>query len=875
MFIREVKYGPRLRLSICHLSSEDDAYPAAFLRSQTKFSCGWQSSKKCSYPQELGFSFEGQVFINSVRLLLHESKIPSLVKVCIADATEAELKNGVCGPYESATFIDLGQVHISSNEATKHMARELKVIDIRRTCTYLKLLFMQPYLNAYNLLQKVGLIAITAHGHVVQHFSEHQKVQGNSSYKLIPVGEISELPLEEMAPISMAEFGNSSSSLCSVSASINSQQLDELKALKAHAVVNEDYDLASALNTKLKEEYSDLYMQHLKQEKSKAVKLEDYQLAKELKTKIDALQHLNSQALPPPHHNVPDNYGDNFKIQFSNPGIKQDNDGVKSNDGKSNSNTPVLGLQPLMSSKEVAAVKVVSHDDIAVGGKGYYDSLDKWDDATWPMDPTKNGDDCVNANDAVEKAGIPIDGNGQSWEKTFNRVISSLLVGQPAPTFLLGETAEEGKKYEDDLGVYAVGCLLSRRGQLRESALRGVLSEEGYNALHSHTSTTVETLLAYMTSKGHGMEDPFSGMFFRSCEFFQKWIDGALKESPPVSQLSTVVSKLLQGLVIRLGDTNSKIRETAENAIISFARLPYGPEKIISLLIPSNKESKKMSNSRTFLSRIKLLSRFLDDYGIDSDLDPHALDSQTLVSHVVLPSLQNSSGDIRDAGIQMFTKLIILDGATCIPYFNTIKPAQQALLKQHLKAMNNPIVFDQPRSVPDNKFDPISTKVSPPTSDGRKGDITPNRVDNKSLLQSLKVETSTTETEFVLTHTCQFCGVFNPDFSEEKLDIHYVYYCPMLCPCPLCDQVTEICTLQEHLVTECEGRRFVRKCPRCREAVRSDDFKNHLATKSCIEALSTHSVCPLCHKRFPNSISEWRRHLASTPGCPNNPRKYD
>ncbi|CCW60829.1 unnamed protein product [Phytomonas sp. EM1] len=875
MLTREAKYGPRLRLSLCYLSSEDEAYPAMSLRSQTKFSCGWQSSKKCSYPQELGFSFEGQVFINSVRLLLHESKIPSLVKVYIADATEADLKSGVRGPYDSAEFIDLVHLQISSNEASKYMTRELKVIDVRRTCTYLKLLFMRPYPNAYNLLQKVGLVAITAHGRVVQKFSEHQKAKDRPSRELVPVGEIYELPLDEMVPISMADFGNSISSFGSVSASISLQQVDELRTLKARAVVEEDYDLASALKLRLKEEYSESRMQQLRQEKSKAIELEDYQLAKELKKKIDALQHLNSQVLAPSPHAVRDNYDDTFRMQFNSPRIKPDNDRAKSIDCGASLNTAISEVQPLMPSKEVTAVKVASHDDIVVGGKGYYDSLEQWDDTSWPMAPAKNDNRRIDTHDAGERTGIPLDGNGQSWEKALNAVIAGLSVGQLAPSFLSGETAQEGKKYEDDFGIYAVACLLSRRGQLREAALRGVLSEDGYGALLSHTSTAVETLLAYLASKGRGPEDPFSGMFFRSCEFLQKWIDGELKGAPPVSQLSTVVSKLLEGLVNRLGDTNIRIRESAEGVIMSFARSSYGPEKVVSSLIPSEKESKKMINSRTLLSCIKLLSIFVNDYGVDFNLNPHALDSQTLVSSVVLPSLQNSNGDIRSAGIQMFAKLITLDGITCKSYLNAIKPAQQALVKKHLKMMNKPGDFDQEQGIPQGKFDSVSTKRSAPTSDRRKVAITTNKGNNKSFLQSLKVDTSITETEFALSHTCQFCGVFNRDFNDEKLDIHYVYYCPMLCPCPLCDQVTEICTLQEHLVSECEGRRFVRECPRCREAVRAEDLKSHLATKNCIEAVSTHSVCPLCHKRFPNSVSEWRRHLASTPGCPNNPRKYD
>jgi len=51
---------------------------------------------------------------------------------------------------------------------------------------------------------------------------------------------------------------------------------------------------------------------------------------------------------------------------------------------------------------------------------------------------------------------------------------------------------------------------------------------------------------------------------------------------------------------------------------------------------------------------------------------------------------------------------------------------------------------------------------------------------------------------------CQFCGLEDPALSEEKLDLHYWQECPMLTSCKLCEQVIEIATLNEHLLSECE-----------------------------------------------------------------------
>ncbi len=40
-----------------------------------------------------------------------------------------------------------------------------------------------------------------------------------------------------------------------------------------------------------------------------------------------------------------------------------------------------------------------------------------------------------------------------------------------------------------------------------------------------------------------------------------------------------------------------------------------------------------------------------------------------------------------------------------------------------------------------------------------------------------------------VTHTCQFCGKYDPSFTDEKLDMHYWQTCPMLQSCHECGQV--------------------------------------------------------------------------------------
>ena len=52
--------------------------------------------------------------------------------------------------------------------------------------------------------------------------------------------------------------------------------------------------------------------------------------------------------------------------------------------------------------------------------------------------------------------------------------------------------------------------------------------------------------------------------------------------------------------------------------------------------------------------------------------------------------------------------------------------------------------------------------------------------------------------------TCMFCGIQDPTWNEDGLDLHFWKDCTMLTKCPACSQITEIAGLPQHLTQECE-----------------------------------------------------------------------
>ena len=62
-----------------NITSQDPFYPLNnLLLYNNKY--GWQSSRFCSYPQEIIIEFHSRVNIKQINILIHEKKIPSIIE---------------------------------------------------------------------------------------------------------------------------------------------------------------------------------------------------------------------------------------------------------------------------------------------------------------------------------------------------------------------------------------------------------------------------------------------------------------------------------------------------------------------------------------------------------------------------------------------------------------------------------------------------------------------------------------------------------------------------------------------------------------------------------------------------------------------------
>jgi centrosomal protein CEP104 len=317
-------FGPRLTATIIGATSEDEAFPASSLERHTARTRGWHSSKMTEFPVEITFAFDGLVELSCLRVLAHESKIPSKVDLFVYTPPDSVVERQEYPPADSADFRRLGFINFSTNEASNFCARELKTVRIKARLLYLRLVVRGCHTNSVNMFNQSGLVAADFHGSLLAPFRRGARqalLAGATPYD----GFDAEVALHDLTPVKApssatgatrarvekearpgevpaASGASRPSSARSNSGNpnfdaITAQRIKQLTLFKAKAVAEEDYDLAKALKAQIDQLQSvGEKICALEERKRVAVEQEDYDVAKLLKRQIDELRNPR-----PPH----------------------------------------------------------------------------------------------------------------------------------------------------------------------------------------------------------------------------------------------------------------------------------------------------------------------------------------------------------------------------------------------------------------------------------------------------------------------------------------------------------------------------------------------------------------------------------------------
>ncbi|KAI8987921.1 hypothetical protein BDF20DRAFT_910460 [Mycotypha africana] len=138
---------------------------------------------------------------------------------------------------------------------------------------------------------------------------------------------------------------------------------------------------------------------------------------------------------------------------------------------------------------------------------------------------------------------------------------------------------------------------------------------------------------------------------------------------------------------------------------------------------------------------------------------------------------------------------------------------------------------------------------------------------NKKVVQTEQPQQMQAEQDINNSNLCIFCEEINPKFNEESLIKHYYNECPALINCTLCQMITEISTLKEHMLLDCEKRHLVKECLRCWQAIPIDNWEHHANKNDCPVCDADKFYCPLCLMIIePSNDAGWKDHLL-IEGC--------
>ena len=160
-----------------NITSQDPFYPLNNLLTKNNI-YGWQSSRFCSYPQEIIIEFHSYVNIKQINILFHEKKIPTLIEFvnCIPKKLNQNSNNNIYYTNKS-----IGYIRLSSNAETNYKSRELRKIHVNIFTRRIKLIIHKNYSNAFNIFGQVGIIYMNFLGHILSEENENEKEKLNFS----------------------------------------------------------------------------------------------------------------------------------------------------------------------------------------------------------------------------------------------------------------------------------------------------------------------------------------------------------------------------------------------------------------------------------------------------------------------------------------------------------------------------------------------------------------------------------------------------------------------------------------------------------------------------------------------------------------------
>lgn len=856
----------KIKFKVVYASSREPGCDEKQLEVHQRDNKGWQSARFCDYPQELILELKETSTVKQLQILSHQSKISRRVELYVASGVNKTV-------WRDADFKRLGYLSLDKNERSNFRARELKSVYIDTRARYVKLLLHESHINAINLFNQVGIVALNVLGDIVK----------------------------AGAPDDMAfdlEYD-----------SRTAQEIREMESAKRRAVAEEDYDEAKRLKQQIEHlKQVGAEIQELEQQKKIAVHNEDYDQAKQLKMQIENLR-LNRAQLPSEHTPEGDNsmpmHRNNAMRGYSpqRSPVQHTQANPQSHSASHSQSHDIARMKsipapPCISASPMERGPVANSPPARRGGPPVQNSPPNQPNFTQVHDDSRHQQHAPPPAPVIRPDDLPIrpmasDQDPAGVANPFGQADPGEpgdSSGLPRPAPLNGAQLKDAQNIIEIFGEYAAQCVYSKIWNLRDEGLKKI----GEWWQESESKSAPEKLAAFRETLGECvlrrvLKDRVTTVFLSGTNLLSDILEKHIAEFPRPDVMSKL-HDLLGILVSKLGTTNPRVLEAVGTLLVNLAHHDkVGPRSVcVALLKPPVLSGPKMTKPLEMRARGQIILELLPYFKLQQNagLTLHA------IMQLVVPQIEHKDDDVRKVGIQIAAICYQLAGRKVVPYVNNMKDAMRESLNIAFEDSTGEqcVLERDPKSLKEQKR-PSRSMVNPPPPQRRRGTKSGQRKSNRKPKPAAAAKDSMGSPKRTLSPKlrspsrkksadgaaeegpfqeelgfCQFCGAKDDKFfEEENLDLHYWQDCPMLTSCLICEQVIEISTLYDHLCDECEMVTDTTLDQYYADLVKNFEQKPPPPPEKG-------NRCPLCFVDIAAGDEGWQHHLLEDGGCDRNKR---
>ncbi|KAL1526684.1 hypothetical protein AB1Y20_015386 [Prymnesium parvum] len=821
-----------LSYRVVGVSSEDEAHPARELQRYSADSRGWQSTRWCEFPQELVLQFQGRVMLQQVQVLSHQFKIASRVELFMGS-----LPPGTPPPVTGcagANFSRLGHFSLDSNERSKFQARELKTVYVPQATEglYLRLVLHKCHVNEYNLYSQIGVLAVRAIGSGPGAMSAQHAEQRDS------------MPALSAPP---AYFSSDALALDPATAAM----VAELQRKKDAAVRAEDYDEAKLLKDKIAVlQKAGAQIAELERRKQDAVAREDYDLAKRLKQQLSTLREeaglppaaANAQLSPaPPPHDYLGGAAEELRDVAEIDMLRRQEERSREEAHARIEAMAQQLVQPAAAPPPAAPTRRQSTPAASSPHHSARDDSPPPDEAAAPRHEAAapRHEAAAPRHEAMAVEAPARAARAKTQRAHDERPVAALAQALPEqprdeegePSLPEAEPLSPQDAKDAAIIVEVYGEEVARKLYSKSWNLRQAAAAQMSGALASLAADARALAQATCKAVGRCAHDKMVQVFLAGMQLFDSLLRDPRAAALSPSDWSGMVmgnAAIVDTFRAKLADGNARVRDAVEAAFLQMARLQsIGPQQMAAaLLVPI--DPKKSGDTRLWLGRLGVVQQLFSEFG-----ERHLLNHIDGAMAMVKKALESSSGVVRSKAMELALEL-----------YHVVGDLQQ--MTSYLTDLKHPAIRDSLMAAFEAASVPQEAVKAPPLPRGGVG--TPLAAGRAAT----QAAAGRAEYPHADEQTCQFCGRHDPDFDDEKMDLHYWKECPMLMPCEQCGQVVEVASLAEHLVGECD---------------QSHPFKY----QPPLGVSADYTGCPLCAEELPEDPDACRAHIMQF--CPGNKRR--